>query len=128
MWQLLEALPRLHDEFVFPARGNDQSTISGFSRAKARLDQVAGVNDWTLHDLRRTAATQMARLGTAPHVIERILNHVSGSFGGVAGVYNRHSYLDEMREALENWGAWLVALDGQRPATTVSPTAAEAQK
>lgn len=107
---LLKALPRLHDDLVFPARGNDDAVISGFSRAKIRIDKLSGVSEWTLHDLRRTAATFLAKLDTPPHVIERILNHVSGSFAGVAGVYNRHPYLDEMRAALAKWEAQLTRI------------------
>ena len=99
---VLAEAPR-HKEFVFPARGNDETTISGFSKMKRAFDETSGVIDWTLHDLRRTAATHMASLGVAPHVIERILNHTSGTLGGVAGIYNRFSYLQDMRSALELW-------------------------
>jgi integrase len=88
----------------FPARGNDEADVSGFTRAKTRIDKVCGVTGWTLHDLRRSTATFLGKLKTPPHVIERILNHVSGSFAGVAGVYNRHPYFDEMSHALELWG------------------------
>ena len=107
---VVHSIPRLNDTFVFPARGNDAATISGFSKAKLRLEAAVGADDWTLHDLRRTTATFLGKLGTAPHVIERILNHASGSFAGVAGVYNRHPYLDEMRMALERWAEWVRAL------------------
>lgn len=100
---LIQALPRFDTDLLFPARGNDSNVISGFTRAKNRLDRITGVEGWTLHDLRRTTATYLAKLETQPHVIERILNHVSGTFAGVAGVYNRHTYFDEMREALEAW-------------------------
>ena len=62
---------------------------------------------WWLHDLRRTAASTMARLGTPPHVIERVLNHISGSQSGVAGIYNRYGYLPEKRQALEQWSRHL---------------------
>ena len=99
----LASLPRLHELFVFPARGNEKSTFSGFSKLKAKTDRLSQVQGWTLHDLRRSAATHMGRLGVAPHVVERILNHESGSFRGVAGVYNRFQYLPEMREGLERW-------------------------
>jgi len=101
--EILRGLPRFESPYLFPAKGNPENVISGFTRAKARLDEVSGVAGWTLHDLRRTAATHTARLGVAPHVIERILNHVSGTFAGVTGVYNRFQYLDEMREALALW-------------------------
>jgi integrase len=56
-----------------------------------------------LHDLRRTAASGMARLGVAPHVVEAVLNHKSGTVRGVAAVYNRYSYATEKREALALW-------------------------
>lgn len=105
---VIAGLPRLHDDLLFPARGNSDAVISGFSRAKKRIDETSGVDGWTLHDLRRTTATYLAKLDTQPHVIERILNHVSGTFAGVAGVYNRHPYLNEMREALEKWGKFLI--------------------
>jgi len=70
----------------------------------------AEIAPWTLHDLRRTAATGMARLNIPPHVVERILNHTSGTISGVAAVYNRFAYLDERRAALDAWGAYLTAL------------------
>ncbi|MFN0218244.1 MAG: tyrosine-type recombinase/integrase [Hyphomicrobium sp.] len=101
--EVITACPRLHDELIFPSSGADGTTFSGFSKCKARLDAASGVTDWTLHDLRRTAATHMARLGVAPHVVERILNHTGGALGGVAGIYNRFAYQPEMRAALELW-------------------------
>ena len=58
---------------------------------------------WTLHDLRRTFATNLAALGTPIHVTEKLLNHVSGTVSGVVAIYNRHSYMDEMRVAIEKW-------------------------
>lgn len=89
--------------YVFPARGYTDRPYSGHSKGKRELDAVCGIKGWTLHDLRRTAATGMAKAGVAPHVVEKVLNHVSGTFGGVAGVYNRFQYLDEMRAALTSW-------------------------
>src|SRR5262249_56944770 len=58
---------------------------------------------WRIHDLRRTAATGMAELGVLPHIVEAVLNHVSGHKGRVAGIYNRARYAGEMREALQRW-------------------------
>lgn len=109
-FSLIESAPRFDDVYVFPARGKPGHPYSGFSKGKRRLDQFSELSGWTLHDLRRTAATGMASLGTAPHVVERILNHSSGSFGGVAGVYNRFSYLPEMRNALEQWERHLLSV------------------
>lgn len=101
--KMLKSLRGIHDTLVFPARGSE-AVVSGFSKWKAQIDELSGVENWRVHDLRRTAATGMARLGVAPHVIERILNHTRGTFAGVAGIYNRFGYLPEMREALERWG------------------------
>lgn len=106
----LAAVPRFNDDRVFPAQAASSNSFSGFSRAKKRLDEVSGVTQWVVHDLRRTAATGMARLGVAPHVVERILNHTSGTLGGVAGVYNRFGYLPEMRTALDQWAAHVSAV------------------
>ena len=79
--------------------------VAKYSKRKARLDPTASATDWTLHDLRRTMATGLASLGVAPHVVEKLLNHTSGTFSGVAGIYNRFEYQPEMRAALETWAA-----------------------
>ena len=112
--EVLQSVPKVHDRFVFPARGNDAAAPSGFSKIKRRLDSLSGVSSWTLHDLRRTAATRMASAGVAPHVIERILNHSTGLLGGVAGIYNRFQYLPEMRHALEQWSDKILQLSADR--------------
>ena len=109
-FEVIRRIPRIHDQLVYPSGGKEGRVFSGFSKAKRRLDQQSQVMDWTLHDLRRTAATELARMGTSPHVVERILNHTTGVLGGVAGIYNRFSYLPEMREALEAWGRHVVRL------------------
>ena len=82
-----------------------------FNRAKHVLDQLSGVTGWRLHDLRRTCVSGMARLGVAPHVADKILNHQSGTISGVAAVYQRHEFLTERREALERWGAHVAAAE-----------------
>jgi integrase len=89
-------------ENVFTVDG--KKPISGFSHAKQRLDAVAGLADWRNHDLRRTAATLMAKLGVSRFVITRVLNHADSS---VTGVYDRYEYLAEKRHALELWGSHL---------------------
>jgi integrase len=76
-----------------------------FGRAKRLLDQRSGVTGWRLHDLRRTCVSGMARLGVAPHVADKILNHQSGTISGVAAIYQRHEFLAERRAALDLWGA-----------------------
>jgi integrase len=89
---------RVNREFVF---GEGKGGFSGWSKAKATLDAQLGLKPWRLHDLRRTASTRMADLGVQPHIIEATLNHVSGHKAGVAGVYNRSTYENEKRDALD---------------------------
>ena len=64
---------------------------------------------WVLHDLRRSVATGMAELGIAPHIVEAVLNHVSGHKAGIAGVYNRATYEKEKRAALAMWADHVIA-------------------
>jgi integrase len=91
---------------------NGKRPVSGFSKAKIALDGKSGVEGWTFHDLRRTMASGMARLGVSLPVIEKILNHSGGSFRGIVGVYQRHSFADEKRAALDLWGAHVARLVG----------------
>ena len=120
--EIIAALPRLGD-LVFPARrASSTNAVSGFSRAKARLDsemlvllrqQATGagkdaekveLKPWRLHDLRRTAASGMARLGAPPHVIGHALNHApAASLGQIGAIYVRHDYEPETRQALAAW-------------------------
>lgn len=104
---VLATVPNL-GEFVFTSNG--KTPFSGFSKSKKRLDEIAGIEDWRLHDIRRTVTSGMARLGIAPHVADKILNHQSGTISGVAAVYQRHEFLDERRKALEAWGNYVQAL------------------
>lgn len=85
----------------------------GFSDAETL--QASILRPWRLHDLRRTAATGMAGLGAQPHVVERVLNHVSGAQGGLTGVYQHHEYRGERQDALLRWGDYLDRLTSGRP-------------
>jgi integrase len=103
---IVRGVPRfLGSDLVFTTTG--RSSISGFGRLKARLDDEIGALDWRLHDIRRTVATQMAMLGVAPHIIEAVLNHKTGIVSGVSAVYNRHAYSDEKRDALQRWSNYV---------------------
>lgn len=157
--RILDSVPRRKAGLIFSVTGED--AVSGFSRAKERLDAamlrtrrreigLPGSDDelretlkippskplpveiphWTLHDLRRTATTKMAegfqipdgddgklkKVRIAPHVVDRILNHSSGTIRGVAKIYNRHKYEDERREALDLWSDWIDRHIGAAPA------------
>jgi len=89
-----------------PRRNSSDLVFGGFNswdNAKQRLDQRLQIAPWRIHDLRRTCATMLGELGIQPHHIEAILNHYSGHRSGVAGVYQRAKYSDEMRSALQRW-------------------------
>lgn len=95
--------------YLFPGRGTD-TPFDGWSKCKPKFDRDCPLPHWVLHDLRRTFATNMAMLGVPVHVTEKLLNHVSGTFGGIVAVYQRHSYRDEMRVAMDKWEAAVAAM------------------
>jgi len=106
-------------EFVFQGRAG---AFNGFSKAKIALDKDSGVKDWRLHDLRRTMATGLQRLGVRLEVTEAILNHVSGSRAGIVGIYQRHEWADEKRAALNAWGDHVEAIvEGRERQDNVTP-------
>lgn len=109
----LQLLPQ-GDGLLFPARGHTDRAFNGWSNSMSSLRTASGVEDFTLHDLRRTAATMMAELRIPPHIVERILNHVTGSTAHsittLGRIYNRHMYLDEMRDALCRWESHVLTL------------------
>lgn len=94
--------------FVLSTTGN--TPVSGISKAKRALDTAMGVDDWRLHDLRRSVATELQKIGTRFEVTEAILNHLSGAKGGIAGVYQRHDWADEKRTALNAWARRLMEI------------------
>jgi integrase len=119
---VLKGLPRFTGPYVFSG-SNGERAVSGFSKAKKRIDGLAGVSNWRNHDLRRTLSTNMARLDVAPHVVEKILNHSSGTISGVAAVYNRYGYDREKRQALEAWAKRLEAIVSGECTANVVPIA-----
>ncbi|MFB0490075.1 integrase [Methylobacterium sp. OAE515] len=112
---ILSALPRIGQpaRFLFTTTGT--TPFSGVSKATERLSSLAAgkmpdgqvLEPWRLHDLRRTFASGCARLGVGIHVVEKILNHTSGTFGGIVGVYQRHDFANERRQALDVWAKHL---------------------
>jgi len=112
--------------FVLTVKG--EKPIGAYAYAKSKLDALmleiardearlrgsdpeqVQIKPWVFHDLRRTAATRMVDLGVSPHVVEAILNHVSGHKAGVAGIYNRAQYRAEKRAALELWADHITKL------------------
>jgi integrase len=130
---IIAKLPRIGDKpdgFIFTT--TNQSAVSGFSRAKLAIDhhvvvtlrKEAGARGddpglvrpperWTFHDLRRTLATNLQKLGVRLEVTEAVLNHTSGSRGGIVGVYQRHDFADEKRAALDAWAHRLEKIVGE---------------
>jgi integrase len=116
-------LPRIgaKGEFVFTTTG--RTPVSGFSRAKLAIDKAIAdalrerggepPAAWTFHDLRRTVATNLQKLDVKLEVTEAVLNHVSGSRAGVVGIYQRHDYASEKREALDLWAARVAKIVGE---------------
>jgi integrase len=124
---ILNKIERSEDRDLVFGRG--EGGFSGWSRAKAELDErIAAARrqahvrkpmlPWRLHDLRRSYVTHINERGFAqPHVVEALVNHISGHLAGVAGVYNKAVYLEERREALKRWGAHIFALVARQRAT-----------
>lgn len=130
--EILESMPRIEgSKFVFTTSG--RTPISGWSRMKARLDKLIAeisekergekvtVPSWKLHDIRRTVAAGMQRLGVRMEVTEKVLNHTSGSFAGIKGIYQVHDYADEKRDAIEAWATHLQHLLAAQPRDNVIP-------
>ena len=106
--------------------GSREGPFSGWSKAKAELDErIAGaggeMEPWRAHDTRRTVATRMIDLGVLPHVVEAVLNHISGHKAGVAGVYNRAVYANEKRQALEVWAERVKVITGRASNVVTMP-------
>lgn len=134
--EILESLPRIKGKkgFLFTTTG--ETPVSGLSRAKRALDAgmlkhakeeakrngddpaKVTIAPWVYHDLRRTMATGMAALGIQLPVVERCLNHVSGSFGGIVGVYQKHSFAKEKVMAFEAWAKHVATLTNAKAVTS----------
>lgn len=124
---IIDQCPR-HNNLVFSSTGG---VLSGHGKAKTALDlaiahvrRERGANNemaaWVLHDFRRSMSTHMhERLGVEPHVVEAVLNHISGTKAGVAGVYNRSRYEPEKRRALSSWADHINAIVSGQTATVV---------
>ncbi|MGI9503692.1 MAG: site-specific integrase, partial [Geminicoccaceae bacterium] len=121
---ILETLDRRQGrDLIF---GTGKGGFSGFGQSKARSDRRSGLSGWRVHDLRRTAVTGMVEIGIQPHVVEAVVNHISGHKGGVAGIYNKATYATEKRQALKAWANALEAIAHGRAASSnvVAMTAA----
>jgi integrase len=117
---ILKSLPPVvGSDFVFSTNG--ATAVSGYSKAKRNIDALlpADMPPWRLHDLRRTAASGMARLGVSLHVVEKVLNHTCGSFRGVVGIYQRYEFAGEKRTALSAWAQHINSLISETSSTVL---------
>jgi integrase len=107
MRQIIDTVPKMATrDQLFGRRGSGFCAWS-WEPNKPALDERSSVRNWTVHDVRRSVATKMADIGVMPHIIEQILNHVSGSKRGPAGIYNRSVYPSEVRAALAMWERYI---------------------
>jgi integrase len=120
--ELIESLPKVGNNPRLLFTTNGTAPFSGVSKAIERLvslmqkhigSEDGAIAPWRLHDLRRTFATGCARLGVSLHVVEKCLNHTSGTFSGVVGVYQRHEFLDERGRAMGVWDRHVIGLIAQ---------------
>ena len=120
--EVVEAVPQHGRDFLF---GTGSRGLVGWFEAKRSLERRMGLlpgGAWQLHDLRRSVVTHMAEIGIEPHIIEAVINHVSGHKAGVAGIYNRASYAPRIRQALERWDAELRSIiGGERKVLALTP-------
>jgi integrase len=121
---LVDGLPHIGDsDWVFTTTG--ATPVSGWSKAKAALDKAVILQplpEWHIHDLRRTVATGLQKLGFSLQVIEAVLGHVSGSRSGIVGVYQRHSFDPEKRQALDAWARHVEQIVSGKPAAVLPMT------
>jgi integrase len=111
---MVSSLRQTERKFVFPARGKTDVPFNGWSKSKAALDKACAVNDWTLHSLRRTYRTIHGRIGTQPHIGERLVNHLSAQTE-VEKIYDRYTYMPEMRAAVDRYEEWFAKLIENKP-------------
>jgi len=100
------------EPMLFPARGKKDQPFNGWSKGKTALDETSGVTGWTLHDLRRTFRTNLSKLGVAPHIAERLVNHVSAR-SEMELVYDQHTYMPEMQRAVALWEGQVAKILGR---------------
>jgi integrase len=116
---IISAAPQVEGcALVFTTNG--KSAVSGWSTVKVRLDAAMGNGNWRIHDIRRSVVTGMVSIGVLPHIVELVVNHVSGHKSGVAGIYNRSEMMPERRTALERWAAHLAGIIEGKTANVVA--------
>jgi integrase len=117
-WSVLDSVPQFAaSDLVFTPDG--RRFFGGYSRLKDALSGRADLKSWRFHDLRRTCASGMQKVGVRTEIIEKCLNHVSGAFRGIVGVYQRHDFLAEKEDAFRRWADHIEQIVTGKPATVV---------
>ena len=106
---IVDELLNQDGEYLIKTGRTGDKPVNGFSKAKVQLDRYSGVSDWKIHDIRRTVATNLSKLGVDRFLLQRVMNHTDKS---VTKIYDRYSYLDEKREALQKWADRLDGIVG----------------
>jgi integrase len=136
--EILKRVPKISNVYVFVNGRNittsRKASMGNFSLLKSQLDllmldiatkdrnEAVTILRWQVHDLRRTVSTSMNSLKILPHVVEPLLNHIStGAKAGVAGTYNRYTYDDEKRDAVDRWGNYVENIVSGRDLRNVVP-------
>jgi integrase len=116
--EIIDSQPPVEKDYVFT--GSKRKRIGSFTRYKDQIDAIMKPDSpWVFHDLRRTCASGMSRLGVSVPVVEKVLNHAGGTFAGVVGTYNRYDHLPEKRAALQRWADHVEAIVNGNPAQNV---------
>jgi integrase len=118
--EVLASIKRAAGDYIFSVDGG-KKPLNGWSPAKVKLDKAANIAPWRIHDLRRTLATGLQKMGVNLQTTEAVLGHTSGSRAGVVGIYQRHDYATEKAAALEAWGAHVIGLVEGRAEGNVLP-------
>jgi integrase len=119
-WAIIQSMPRINgSDFVFTSDG--RTPILGWAKVKRRISVKAGLDpeSWRLHDTRRSCASGLQRLGIRSETIERALNHRGGVFRGIVGIYQVDPLEEEVRVALQRWGAYVADLVSGRPSRSI---------
>ena len=97
---IVDQLLERDGEYLIKTGRTGDKRVNGFSKAKVQMDRMSGITNWKFHDIRRTVATNLSKLGVNRFLLQRIVNHTDSS---VTASYDRYSYLQEKREALQHW-------------------------
>lgn len=121
---IIENLPRVENDTGYLFSTNGKTFATGYSKAKKAFDELMTIPAWRFHDLRRTMVSGMARIGVELPVIERCVNHISGSFKGIVGVYQKHDYAREKAAAFDAWARHVQGVASGKPGNVVPMKAA----